>query len=36
MFTDFEQDFLNARQPLRTDCEEALNGAAFVDVEIEA
>lgn len=36
MFTDFEKDFLNSQQPLRTDCEEALTGAAFVDVEIEA
>jgi beta-lactamase superfamily II metal-dependent hydrolase len=36
MFADFEEDFLHSRQPLRTDCEEALTGAPFVDVEIEA
>jgi hypothetical protein len=34
-FEDFEEDFLNSPQPLRTDCEGLRTGAAFVDVEIE-
>jgi hypothetical protein len=33
-FTAFEKQWLNAPQPLRTDCENALSGADFVDVEI--
>lgn len=33
-FTAFEKDFLNAPQPLRTDCEGIRTGATFVDVEI--
>jgi beta-lactamase superfamily II metal-dependent hydrolase len=35
-FREFEKQWLNAPQPWRTDCEHALNGADFVDVEIEA
>jgi hypothetical protein len=34
-FTEFEKPWLSAAQPLRTDCEHALSGAAFVDVEID-
>jgi hypothetical protein len=34
-FDDFEKDFLNSPQPLRTDCEGLRTGATFVDVEIE-
>ena len=34
-FREFEKQWLNSPQPLRTDCENALTGAAFVDVEIE-
>jgi hypothetical protein len=33
---EFEKRWLNDPQPLRTDCENALSGADFVDVEIEA
>ncbi len=35
-FTDFEKSWISAPQPMRTDCEFANSGAAFVDVEIEA
>ena len=35
-FTEFENPWLSDPQPLRTDCENALSGAAFVDVEIES
>jgi hypothetical protein len=35
-FGEFEKEWLNSLQPLRTDCENALSDAAFVDVEIEA
>lgn len=35
-FKEFEKQWLNAPQPLRTDCENALSGREFVDVEIEA
>jgi hypothetical protein len=35
-FTEFEKHWIDAPQPLRTDCEHALSGATFVDVEIEA
>jgi hypothetical protein len=35
-YQEFEKHWLNAPQPWRTDCERALSGAAFVDVEIEA
>jgi hypothetical protein len=35
-FSTFEKLWLDKPQPLRTDCENALSGAAFVDVEIEA
>jgi hypothetical protein len=35
-YKQFEKPWLNARQPLRTDCEHALSGKGFVDVEIEA
>jgi hypothetical protein len=34
-FNEFERLWLNAPQPMRTDCENALSNAAFVDVEIE-
>lgn len=34
-FTEFEKPWLSDPQPLRTDCESALSGADFVDVEIE-
>ena len=34
-FNQFEKLWLNAPQPLRTDCENALSNAPFVDVEIE-
>jgi hypothetical protein len=36
MFDEFEKQWLNSPQPLRTDCELALSGQPFVDVEIEA
>jgi hypothetical protein len=35
-FKEFEKQWLNFPQPWRTDCENALSGADFVDVEIEA
>lgn len=35
-FKEFEKQWLNAPQPWRTDCENALSGTPFVDVEIEA
>jgi hypothetical protein len=35
-FNEFEKHWLNAPQPWRTDCEHALSGAKFVDVEIGA
>ena len=35
-FDEFEKTWLGSPQPARTDCENALTGAAFVDVEIEA
>jgi hypothetical protein len=35
-FTEFEKPWLGDPQPLRTDCENALSGADFVDVEIES
>ena len=35
-FDEFEKTWLGSPQPIRTDCENALSGAAFVDVEIEA
>jgi len=35
-FTEFEKLWLNSPQPWRTDCENALSEAAFVDVEIDA
>jgi len=35
-FDEFEKPWIDSPQPLRTDCEFALSGAAFVDVEIEA
>jgi hypothetical protein len=34
-FNEFEKQWLNTPQPMRTDCENALSDAAFVDVEIE-
>jgi beta-lactamase superfamily II metal-dependent hydrolase len=34
-YDDFEKQWLESPQPWRTDCEHALSGAAFVDVEIE-
>jgi len=34
-FNEFEKTWLGSPQPMRTDCENALSGAAFVDVEIE-
>lgn len=34
-FKEFEKQWINAPQPWRTDCENALSGADFVDVEIE-
>jgi hypothetical protein len=34
-YDDFEKQWLNTAQPLRTDCETVLNGVDFVDVEIE-
>ena len=33
-YTQFEKQWLDAPQPLRTDCENLLSGANFVDVEI--
>jgi hypothetical protein len=33
-FDQFEKQWLSHAQPLRTDCEQALSGATFVDVEI--
>lgn len=35
-FDEFEAAWIGAPQPWRTDCEHALSGANFVDVEIEA
>ena len=35
-FNEFEKTWLGSPQPMRTDCENALSGAMFVDVEIEA
>ena len=35
-YTEFEKPWIEAKQPLRTDCELVLNGVPFVDVEIEA
>jgi hypothetical protein len=35
-FTEFEKPWLGDSQPLRTDCEHALSGADFVDVEVES
>ena len=35
-FDEFEKTWLGSPQPARTDCEHALTGATFVDVEIEA
>jgi hypothetical protein len=35
-FTEFEKPWLGDPQPLRTDCEHALSGADFVDVEVES
>jgi hypothetical protein len=35
-FTEFEKPWLGSPQPLRTDCENALSGIDFVDVEIES
>jgi hypothetical protein len=35
-FKEREKQWLNAPQPWRTDCENVLSGANFVDVEIEA
>ena len=34
-FNEFEKTWLGSPQPMRTDCENAFSGAAFVDVEIE-
>ena len=34
-FNDFEKQWLALNQPWRTDCEHALSGAPFVDVEID-
>ena len=33
-YVEFEKHWLDAPQPLRTDCEQALTGKGFVDVEI--
>lgn len=35
-YDEFEKNWLGASQPWRTDCEHALNGKNFVDVEIES
>jgi hypothetical protein len=35
-YKDFEKEWLGKSQPVRTDCENALTGAAFVDVEIKS
>ncbi|ATU94841.1 metallohydrolase [Phyllobacterium zundukense] len=35
-YDEFEKNWLNTPQPWRTDCEHALSGKDFVDVEIEA
>lgn len=35
-YTQFEKAWIDLPQPWRTDCERALSGAAFVDVEIES
>jgi hypothetical protein len=35
-YEEFEKQWLSLPQPWRTDCEHALSGASFVDVEIEA
>jgi hypothetical protein len=34
-YAEYERQWLDAAQPWRTDCENALSGASFVDVEIE-
>jgi hypothetical protein len=34
-FREFEKTWLNAPQPLRTDCEYMLSEAPFVEVELE-
>jgi hypothetical protein len=34
-FTEFEKLWLDAPQPMRTDCENALSNAPYVDIEIE-
>ena len=34
-YAGFEKQWLESPQPWRTDCEHALSGAAFVDVEID-
>jgi beta-lactamase superfamily II metal-dependent hydrolase len=36
LFKDFEKEFIDSPQPLRTDCELLLTEELFVDVEIEA
>lgn len=36
LFAEYEATWLDQPQPLRTDMENLLNGAAFIDVEIEA
>lgn len=36
MYEGFEKQWLTFPQPWRTDCEHALSGASFVDVEIDA
>jgi len=35
-YTQFEKSWIDSPQPWRTDCEHALSGAAFVDVEIDS
>jgi hypothetical protein len=36
LFKDFEKEFIDSPQPLRTDCELLLTEELFVDVELEA
>jgi len=36
LFKDFEKEFIDSPQPLRTDCELLLTDELFVDVELEA
>jgi hypothetical protein len=36
MYTEFEKPWIDSPQPWRTDCEHALSGEGFVDVEIES